>query len=118
MRGTLPFLIIVALTSAAGPARAQARMEQLKQNDTLVRVKADADMAAAMKHARTTLPQFLALARDPKPSTSAFALKVGLKDGNGHEFVWVRPFERQGKTYSGSFETIPDRTRSLSLATQ
>ena len=70
-------------------------------------------MAAAIKHARATLPEFLALVRKPKPSTSEFRLKVGLKDGDSHEFVWVRPFERKGRHYTGQLRNDPRSDKNL-----
>ena len=64
-------------------------------------------MAAAIKHARATLPQFFALARNPKPSMSQFRLKVGLANGDNKEFVWVRPFEKTAEGFTGQLRNDP-----------
>jgi uncharacterized protein YegJ (DUF2314 family) len=106
-------IVLVATVTVllAGPAQAQSLMERINRGDTIVSIKQeDSDMAAAIKHARATLPQFLELARNPKPSMSAFGLKVGLKTG---EYIWIRPFEKKGRTYSGQVRNDPHSVKNL-----
>src|SRR5262247_3331922 len=52
-------------------------------------------MAEAMGKARATLPEFLALARAPRPSTTDFAVKVAVRDGGNTEFFWITPFKER-----------------------
>jgi hypothetical protein len=53
-------------------------------------------MAAAMQKARSTLADFLALADAPRPSTSLFAVKVGIPAGENHLEYFCLKQERRG----------------------
>lgn len=108
------FLALATQVVAAMPAFAQSLLDRINRGDTIVSIKQeDADMAAAIKRARATLPDFLALAQRPRPSTSAFGLKVGLKTENGREFVWVRPFKKDGEIYSGQLRNDVRSNKNL-----
>ena len=55
-------------------------MDKIERDEVIRLPKDDPDMAAAMRKAREALPQFRALWRAPRASTSHFAVKVGITD--------------------------------------
>ena len=72
-------------------------------------------MEAAKQKGRSTLPQFLATARAPKPSMSTFALKVGIPAPYGFEYVWVRPFEKRENDYVDRLRNDVQSTSDLKV---
>lgn len=90
-----------------GPAAAQTALEKAARDELFVIPQRDPDMAAAMRKARARLPEFFALSRSPKPSMKDFSVKVGVRAGNGHEFFWIKPFERKGQRFSGRLNNTP-----------
>jgi hypothetical protein len=76
------FALIIGAARAAGlTARppADATLAQKAERDELVILAMnDPVMAAAIHDARTSLPQFLALARHPRPSMTGFSVKIAL----------------------------------------
>jgi uncharacterized protein YegJ (DUF2314 family) len=72
-------------------------------------------MAAAKRKARETLPEFLALARAPRPDTSEFAVKVGIRGKDIVEFFWISPFVQTGKGYSGKINNDPQDVENVKL---
>jgi uncharacterized protein YegJ (DUF2314 family) len=71
-------------------------------------------MTEAFRQARETLPEFLALARTPKPSIIHFAVKVGISTGeDGKEFFWISPFEPRAGKYSGRINNTPRTAKTV-----
>jgi uncharacterized protein YegJ (DUF2314 family) len=84
------------------------------QRDEISRVaKEDPDMAAAFRKARETLPEFLALARAPKPSIDHFAVKVGIPAGDTTEYFWISPFEPRDGKYTGRINNTPRLAKTV-----
>jgi uncharacterized protein YegJ (DUF2314 family) len=99
------------LAALAHSARAQTITKKARVDETVNVRKDDQLMEDAKKKGRATLPQFLALANAPMPGMKSFALKVGVSAKHGKEFVWVRPFVKDGDRFSGRLrndvESIP-----------
>jgi uncharacterized protein YegJ (DUF2314 family) len=77
--------------------------------------KDDPDMAAAFRKSRETLPQFLALARAPRPTIIHLAVKVGVStdDDDGKEFFWISPFGPLSGRYAGSINNTPRSAKTV-----
>lgn len=90
------------------PASAQTLLDKARR-DEVARVKSDdAAMTGAMRRARAELDAFLALAEAPPPDTRNFAVKVGLPVSDGHhEYIWIRPFKRDGSRFVGTVVNKP-----------
>ena len=73
----------------------------------------DAHMAAAIKEARRTLPEFLKLAANPPPDTEGYKLKVKIVDGKRVEHFWVIPFEVVKGGFSGTLANSPQIVRNV-----
>jgi uncharacterized protein YegJ (DUF2314 family) len=94
--------------------RSQSVLEKAKEGKTSSVRSDDRDMEAAKRRARSTLQEFLALARDPKPGTSGFALKVGIPYNDmNFEYVWVNPFRSHGETFVGKVNNEPVNLKNI-----
>ena len=70
---------------------------------------ADAEMNAAIAHARDTLPTFWASCDAPKPTEIGHALKVRFEVGAQVEHIWVSDVKKLSDgNYSGEFANEPD----------
>jgi uncharacterized protein YegJ (DUF2314 family) len=99
----------------SGGYNAGTLVERAKR-DEVVRVgKDDPDMAAAFRKARETLPEFLALARAPRPSATDLAVKIGIPAGNTKEYFWLSPFELRGRKYAGHINNTPRMAKTVTL---
>jgi uncharacterized protein YegJ (DUF2314 family) len=75
------------------------------------------DMAAAYMRAQESLPEFLKLAREPRPTTKGFSVKVPVPYGTGNdaEFFWIAPFKPQGDKYIGRINNTPQLAKTVKL---
>jgi len=64
-------------------------------------------MRKALARVAETLPDFLALAANPKEGTSDYALKVAIPDGRKTEYFWVIDFSEKDGTFSGTLNNKP-----------
>ena len=70
---------------------------------------ADAEMNAAIAHARDTLPTFWASCQAPKLTETGHALKVRVAVGAEVEHIWVIDVKKLSDgNYSGEFANEPD----------
>jgi len=116
----LNHLVLVSLTTlsalAASGACSQTLQDKINRDQTLENLEGDPDMAAAMRQARAGLPGFLALANAPRPSTSVFAVKVGIRADQKHvEYFWITPFTRANGRFSGRIDNEPELAKSVKL---
>ncbi len=87
---------------------------QKRDESEVVHVRdSDADMAAAIKEARRTLPAFLALAANPPEDTEGYKLKVMVTDRHGTEHFWVTPFKIERGGFSGTLANEPRVVRNV-----
>ena len=111
-------LLALALAAAGGaPAGAQTVLDKIRRDEVIWLPKGDPDMAAAMHKAREALPQFLALWRAPRASTSHFAVKVGIRDEARDlvEYFWITPFVEKDGRYSGQIDNDPNTVKTVKL---
>jgi len=110
MRSIAVSVVLTAALTApicGNPVIAETFIEK-SERDELSWVRSnDPDMAEAMRKARATLPEFLALARAPRPSTTDFAVKVAVRDGGNTEFFWITPFKERDGRFTGSINNVP-----------
>lgn len=115
----MPFarLTIAALTLAATVLTVQAGAQTVidrAARDQLFNVpKGDPDMMAAMKQARTTLPEFFAAKQSPTSAMTGFSVKIAIRHDNGNEFFWIAPFEKTGDKYIGRLNNTPRLVKNL-----
>jgi uncharacterized protein YegJ (DUF2314 family) len=119
MRLTAVFALLALALAVAGGAQvcAQTVLDKIQRDEVIWLPKGDPDMAAAMRKARETLPQFLALWRAPRASTSHFAVKVGIHDRARDlvEYFWITPFVEKDARYSGQIDNDPNTVKTVKL---
>jgi uncharacterized protein YegJ (DUF2314 family) len=97
-----------------GSYNAGTLVERARRDETAKVAKDDPDMAAAFRKARDTLPEFLALARSPRPTMTQLAVKIGIPDGDDHtEFFWLSPFEPRSGKYVGRINNTPRAVKTV-----
>src|SRR5262245_38418770 len=102
-------LLVAAVTVMSSGACGQTLNDKIRRDEVLRFPKGDAEMAAAMREARSKLAEFLALADAPGPSTSLFSVKVGVPvDDEATEYFWITPFKRADGKFSGRIDNKPD----------
>jgi uncharacterized protein YegJ (DUF2314 family) len=115
MRIILLSTLIVAncIAAAALPARAQTILDRAHRDELFLAPNEDPGMAAAMRKARTTLKDFLALASRPQPTMKGFAVKVAVREGKEAEYFWIAPFEPKGARFTGRINNTPRTVRHV-----
>ncbi len=116
------FALILGAARAAGltPRRsACARVRKAERDELVILAMHDPLMAAAIRRARKTLPEFLALAKRPGPTMEGFAVKIaiGADNGaeNGAEFFWIHPFAHVDERFIGQINNTPRMVANLRM---
>ena len=104
----------VVLGLLAPAARGATLLDDVARDRAVRTPVDDADMERARARARATLPDFLALAANPPPGATGFAVKVGLREtGTPVEFFWLVPFRKRGGGFVGIVSNRPNHLRLL-----
>jgi len=86
------------------------------ERDQTIQVESDdAEMEAAIKKARDSLPQFWKAIEEKKHGESDFCLKVRISDSRGAEHFWVTDIERRDGKTIGTIGNDPDIVASVKL---
>jgi uncharacterized protein YegJ (DUF2314 family) len=105
----------ICLALALGTSDAGAQSGQTGGRSAVIDVSRDDPiMEAAKRKGKATLPEFLSIAANPKPSMKNFSLKIGLLAGSKREFIWVGPFEQlPDQLFSGRLANEPRHVQDL-----
>jgi len=90
-------------------------VDKARRDQVAMVEKDDPDMAAAYRKARQTLPEFLALAREPRPSATNLAVKIAIPAGDNKEYFWLAPFAPRGDKYAGRINNTPRMAKQVKL---
>src|SRR5262245_46307660 len=102
-------LVLTGCFDEAGTLADRAKRDELAQVE-----RDDPHMAAAMRKSREALPDFLTLARAPRPTTTNFAVKIGIPaEGNRTEYFWIQPFAQHGSKYAGRINNTPRMVKTV-----
>jgi uncharacterized protein YegJ (DUF2314 family) len=104
---TVNLVALIAIVSYAASLDAQTISEKAQRDQIVNVAKNDPTMLAAMQKARSTLPDFLALAKSPPPKTEGFSVKVAVRDDEHVEYFWIMPFEKKDGHFSGKLNNRP-----------
>jgi uncharacterized protein YegJ (DUF2314 family) len=95
-------------TATANPVEQKARKDELFFSKV-----GDPDMVAARNKARTSLPQFLKIAKSPNRSQKNFAVKIAIQDGGQTEHFWISPFKQNGDIIIGQINNTPRSVKNV-----
>jgi uncharacterized protein YegJ (DUF2314 family) len=104
---TINLLAIMAIATLSTSLAAQTISDKAQRDDIVNVAKDDPVMLPAMRKARATLPDFLALAKAPRPKTEGFSVKVAVRDRGQVEYFWIGPFENKDGQFSGRLDNRP-----------
>ncbi|WP_322517802.1 DUF2314 domain-containing protein [Rhodopseudomonas palustris] len=109
----LLWVVISLVALFVAPSRAQSLIDKAAR-DEIARVQhGDPEMAAAIAKARAGLDDFLARADHPAGNQRDFSIKVKVPLRDGSEFLWLRPFVRDGDGFIGRVVNIPRNIANL-----
>jgi uncharacterized protein YegJ (DUF2314 family) len=111
----LVLLFVVSYNFFNGPYASGTLMDKARRDDVALVEKNDPDMAAAFRKARETLPEFLALARAPRPTATNLAVKIAIPAGDDDEYFWVAQFAPRGDKYGGRINNTPRAAKQVKL---
>jgi len=98
----------------SGKYNAATLVERTRRDEISTVRKDDPDMAAAYRKAKDTLPEFLALARAPRPTITQLAVKIGIPASDDRtEYFWLSPFEPRGGKYAGRINNTPRMAKTV-----
>jgi uncharacterized protein YegJ (DUF2314 family) len=109
----LVLLAVVGYNFFNGPYASGTLMDKARRDEVVLFENDDADMAAAFRKARETLPEFLAFARAPRPTATKLAVKIAIPDGDGNEYFWLTQFEPRGDKYAGRINNTPRSAKQV-----
>jgi uncharacterized protein YegJ (DUF2314 family) len=75
----------------------------------------DAEMSAAIREARASLPEFWKALAHPAPGVGDFALKVEIADSSGTEHFWLADITRRGDVISGLIDNEPAQVQTVKM---
>lgn len=101
--------------SAAATASAPAAKSQDGGREVVEVDDRDPAMKAAFRKAQGSLDGFLKLAATQNPNHDAVAVRVGVVEGKRKEYIWLTPFEPDGKGYKGRVNNLPVRLQNITL---
>lgn len=104
-----------ASASAATAASAPAAKSQDGGREVVEVDDRDPAMKAAFRKAQSSLDGFLKLAAAKNPNHDAVAVRVGVVEGKRKEYIWLTPFEPDGKGYKGRVNNLPVRLQNITL---
>ncbi len=105
-----------AATTAASASTAPD--DEVKGIETVEYNPDDPEIKQAVKAARATLDKFFKSTGTSNALATNVAVKVEVREGKVREYLWVTPFEVQGKGYSGTLNDIPHKVKRVSTGQQ
>jgi len=103
-------VLLAAFLAGITAASAQAPLTPLQRADRdELAFMADEhpDMREAMRRARATPKEFLALADAPRKGTDVFAIKVAIREKHTTEYFWISDFTNRDGAFSGRVDNTP-----------
>ncbi|MCI0377413.1 MAG: DUF2314 domain-containing protein [Gemmataceae bacterium] len=100
--GTLWPLALTALFALAGCGR-----QQQSDNNVINVASSDAKMNAAIDKARSTVAEFIAALRSPKPGQTGFSVKMAFTDRGETEHMWLASVRFDGQVFRGHVSNSP-----------
>ena len=108
--------LLCAALVLAGAVACEDRAAGGKRPRNVVAVEeGDPEMNAAVAKAQETLPQFISALQLPAPNQSDFTIKIGFKDGEDTEYMWLSPVTYDGAQFKGKLDNDPVSVRNVKI---
>lgn len=93
----------------ASQKKAEAKQEVVEIDDQ------DPAMQLAFKKAQASLDEFLKVHAAKDPDSNSPSVRVKITEGKVTEYVWLHPFEKDGKGYKGTVNGAPTLLKKVNV---
>lgn len=121
----LPSLMLGLLLSLSQAALADARTaakpapkEEAKAEAPIEIDDRDPAMQAAFRKARASLDGFLKVHEQASEEVNMTSVRIKRTEGKREEYVWIHPFERDGKGFKGKVNSEPSQLKKLTVGSE
>lgn len=109
MKKSLVILAACFLAQLAAPS-----ITQVRADETVYNVRSDdPKMIAAVDKARSELPKFIWVVKNPHARRSMVSIKVKFQEGEIVEYMWVDDLKFDGKVFRGFLANVPTSMKSF-----
>lgn len=92
----------------------KSREEAAKHQEGVVEInERDPAMRAAFQEAQATLDDFLKVAASGDAKYTNLSMRVAIREGKRKEFIWITPFEADGKGFKGRIDNAPTKLKRV-----
>ena len=92
----------------------KAREEAAKHQEAVLEInERDPAMRAAFQQAQATLDDFLKVAASGDAKYTHLSMRVAIREGKRKEFIWITPFEVDGKGFKGRIDNAPTQLKRV-----
>lgn len=98
---------VIAATYFFGSPPTATIADKAKHDHVIQVAQGDPDMEDAFRKAKTSMPDFLKIARAPPPSVDGIAVKVPISDGGANEFFWISQLVEKDGRFQGRIANKP-----------
>lgn len=98
-----------ATNLAATQIQAEEKQEVIELDDK------DPAMKAAFKKAQSSLNAFLKVHAANDPYVDVESVRIRMTEGKVTEYVWIHPFEKDGKGFKGQVNSIPSKLKKIAV---
>lgn len=92
----------------------KARAEAAQHQEAVIEInERDPAMRVAFKQAQDTLDDFLKVAASHDPKYTNLSMRVAIREGKLKEFLWISPFEADGKGFKGRIDNAPTKLKRV-----
>lgn len=100
-------------TAASAPAKAASAPKKQEKTEIVEINAKDPLIKTAMKKAQASVDEVLKVAESGDSKYDNIGVRVLVREGKRQEFVWLMPFEKKGKGYTGFVNSAPSVLQRL-----
>ena len=109
----LATFLFITLLSVSNAVYSKTVTERAAKDQVSYVSNDDPAMAKAYEKAKATLDSFLLLAQSPPLNTTAFSVKVGIREGKHTEYFWISDITQSGNQLQGRINNEPELVKSV-----
>lgn len=112
-------IIFAVLVLTITGTHAESMLKKSQKDEVAAVPAGDPEMTKAIKHAQSTLDDFLKKHQNPKKNQSNFSIKIGISDAGRTEYFWVSTFRRvTDSKYTGILDNEPRTVTNVEYGQQ
>lgn len=107
------FLSVILFFMAPAVAQSQNITKRAEADQVVMMKDEEQAMKLAFAKARSSLDQFLVLAKKPPSKTGSYTVKIGVRDGKYTEYFWIGDFAQTENEFSGRIDNEPALVKNV-----